>query len=667
MNRLFDGHGSVMPVSPRPFRAALLAVCGLVPALLAAQGVLKPASSDGAISGVVTDAATGLPLPGALVHIGAVHDAQYAEADVSQLTDAKGRFVFVDLPAADYDLTTERNGYFFGGYGQAEAFGGWRLIPLRDGQWFDSANVALRKYGGISGRVTDEQGEALVNVAVQALARVTIAGVEHLAASNIALTDDRGVYRLTALPAGRYAVMVPSAPATLPASAMHDMASFATEAMRRMGPGRPGIEIEAAIETTDTMRRLVMGRYPIPPPDLRGQTFTYPMTFAGGTSIASARSIVLQPGHDADDVDVQLVPVAATRVSGRVAGPPNAATGLALRLFSDELDGRATGQEAGLAVVGADGTFAFWRVPAGNYTIEALPLLGQYTLQSPPDQHFYGLRSLGMRLPSPAGGLPGFGLNGQAPSSAPSGIGFETSSSSRSRFWGRASISVSAQPVDNLVLSLRPTLTVQGRFVQDKPCTSIDSMSFVQLETANGDPRAAVPWTDHSPNCSDTFGFSAVLPGAYVFHSDSNWEMIKSVVAAGRDYTDVPIELASDLSNVVVTFTTAIPSLNGTVRDRSGQAITESSVVVAFPADPARWTNYGLSPRGILSTLTAADGTFRFRRIPAGDYAVVAVSGGSTTGWQAPGFFARSIGGATRVSIGWGDHKQADVRLPVPQ
>ena len=96
--------------------------------------------------------------------------------------------------------------YLDGGYGQRRPNGPFQTIDLADGERIGDAVIRLWKGGAITGRVLDEAGEPLVDVAVAAVRR---SGDGRLLTGPTARTDDRGVYRLATLTPGSYLVVVP--------------------------------------------------------------------------------------------------------------------------------------------------------------------------------------------------------------------------------------------------------------------------------------------------------------------------------------------------------------------------------------------------------------------------------------------------------------------------
>src|SRR5262245_12722604 len=96
-----------------------------------------------AVSGARTDAETKQPIPRVMVYLG--FQGRGAVGRLSrQISDAKGRFVFTDLPAGNnFFINASKFGYLEGhfGVGAGGPLGG--LITLTEGQWFREANVVM--------------------------------------------------------------------------------------------------------------------------------------------------------------------------------------------------------------------------------------------------------------------------------------------------------------------------------------------------------------------------------------------------------------------------------------------------------------------------------------------------------------------------------------------
>jgi hypothetical protein len=199
----------------RPIAAAFAVV--LTAASLPSAQAPTPAAARGAVSGVVTDAVTGRPIAGALLSLRRV--GAPASGTVSQVTDARGRFVFDELAGrTQYLLIAGKPGYVDGYYSQPQGHTpGQVRFALADGQWLDGVHITLSKLGAIGGVVTDEFGEPVVGAFVLALAEINAGGRRELAAGPAAKTDDRGEYRLTGLLPARYLVMLHGVQHSVPA------------------------------------------------------------------------------------------------------------------------------------------------------------------------------------------------------------------------------------------------------------------------------------------------------------------------------------------------------------------------------------------------------------------------------------------------------------------
>ena len=163
-----------------------------------------PRPGQAQVSGTVVDAATGEPIPEALVSLS-------RPVARRQLTDASGRFVFQDLPTGDsYSLTVSAPGYL-----DAPA----RMLVVGTAGVKDR-RIALQRAASLSGRVVDDSGQPIVGAYVRALARVWIGGRQRYVAGPFARTDDRGSYWIGGLCPGDYAVIVPSIQRTIAAAGL---------------------------------------------------------------------------------------------------------------------------------------------------------------------------------------------------------------------------------------------------------------------------------------------------------------------------------------------------------------------------------------------------------------------------------------------------------------
>ena len=632
---------------------------GLVVAALSSSGIpfglnQRTSAADAAISGVVVDGVTKQPIADAIVELSFGPRQNSGSAPLQQFTDARGRFVFSDLPAcSSCTINARKSGFLESAFGAPVAGGRARVIELAEGAWFSSADIMLWRLGSISGSVTNERGEPVSGVFVRALARTRVSGRDHLAAGELVRTDDRGMYRIDTLYPGRYLIMLPSVQASAPAEQVAASDGQAGEgarvADRPLPPGDRMIDLGNA--------RVLVGSYPVPPP-ANGQPFTYPITFAGGTGVSGASELTVDLGADLTGVDVQLNPVPAVRVAGVVQGPAEARAKLTLRLLAEGLEELGPGSEAGTTVVAVDGSFAFVNVPSGNYTIEAGVSQNQY--RSGPVRVFYA-----PVLPTLLGAAPTSTVVGLV-DAAPPGIAFSTTSLGTRRHWARVPVFAGPEGVSNVLVNLEPTASLRGSIVAESsdadPGLGTLARS-VRLETADGDPRLGIARSSPGGNVpAGEFVVDGVLPGTYFLRCETMPWVISSVKVNGQDHTHVPIDVVGDLSGVVVTFTSAASSLSGFVRTANG-ALAMDAAVIVFPVEPTQWTGYGLNPVRIRTALASTAGMFRLSTLVAGTYYVLGVPGAQVNAWHEPGFFKRAQAVANRVTLGWGEQKTADVRV----
>ena len=317
----------------------------------------------GALSGTVIDGVTNQPLSGAVVSLvmqmPPAGNAPTQRRIGQQLTDAKGRFVFTDLPPSDgYELTARRAAYFDSAHGALPGSGTGTRIFLSDGDWFSRAGISLWPTSAVTGRVLDERGDPVVGAYVRVLRRLMVAGREHLAPSAPVTTDDRGAYRVAGLDPGAYVVCAPSVQASVPATA--------------------NVPAEPALLDVDVETRLVVGRYPTPP-SRPGTAVAYVTScYPGGASMSQATPVEVRYGADASDIDLVLRPTPVFRVSGRVEGPAESLGGLSLRLLPRGSEGLGQGSETATALVSPSGAFTFLNVPAGDYIVDVRGTMAQY-------------------------------------------------------------------------------------------------------------------------------------------------------------------------------------------------------------------------------------------------------------------------------------------------
>jgi Carboxypeptidase regulatory-like domain len=276
------------------------------------------------ISGVVVDAVTGVPVA-------------HAEVSISEGTDETkttagedGRFIFQGLEAAKYPLFATAQGYVREGYNQHGGF----QTAVAVGSELDSEHVIFRLHRQviITGRVTDEHGEAVRQAQVMLFGTESTSGRHARFVQAQMQTDDLGEYRFVRLQPGKYYVAVEARPwyaqtgfSYLPEQDSHSFRSI------NSGPSRdPSLDV------------------------------VYPVAFYPGVTDEQAAGELNLTAGDKVEANVQLQAVPAVHV--RLTNLP--VSEIAIQIGANEkLFGTL---DMGLGVVSA-------QISAGEYEVAGLP------------------------------------------------------------------------------------------------------------------------------------------------------------------------------------------------------------------------------------------------------------------------------------------------------
>jgi protocatechuate 3,4-dioxygenase beta subunit len=260
------------------FAHAFAALFLLSPFTAHAQTAAGGAKPTGTISGKITVNEKGVP--------DILVAAQFADRPGQQpaaraKSDASGRYRLSGLPAGQYQITAIAPGLAAApqiGF-SSSFYGSGKGVVLASGEEADEVDIKLVQGSVITGRVTDADGQPVVEERIN-LQMVDQAGNPNNQATfgmwnyQMNLTDDRGIYRLYGLAAGRYRVSVGS--------------------------------IEGGF-------------------GMSGKRTYYTATFYGNTSDAARATIVeLQEGSEATNIDIRVGRATSTFVvSGRVVDAEN--------------------------------------------------------------------------------------------------------------------------------------------------------------------------------------------------------------------------------------------------------------------------------------------------------------------------------------------------------
>ncbi|HET9468991.1 MAG TPA: carboxypeptidase-like regulatory domain-containing protein [Vicinamibacterales bacterium] len=278
------------------------------------------------ITGRVVVADTGTPIRRAQISL----NSRDAGFNRNVTTDSEGRYELTGLPAGRYRLYVSKAGFVALEYGQARPFEAGKPLDIVAGQALEKIDFSLPRGSAITGRITDEFGDPITDVQVEAMRYQFVNGERQLVnAGRIAQTDDLGAYRIFGLMPGDYVVRASMRP--------------------NMPPGPRNADTEST-----------------------GYPGTY---YPGVTDVTQAQTVTAMLGQEVASIGFSLVPARLSRISGTVMGSngqPLAGAMVMIRTRGSNalaalrmnMIGNAGGQ------VRQDGTFQLTNVPPGDYTLD---------------------------------------------------------------------------------------------------------------------------------------------------------------------------------------------------------------------------------------------------------------------------------------------------------
>ena len=523
-----------------------------------ARDNLSPATGTASIHGRVVEASSGHPLSRVEIRAGSGAGPQ-----ASSLTDAEGRFDLNGLAAGTYTVAATKANYVRTAWGEQRAEGPGKRITLADGQRIDNINLTLRRAGVVIGRIVDEFGDPVTDVFVSAMRYQYVQGSRRLMPGGRgAATNDLGEFRVYGLSPGQYIIS-----ATL---------------RNFMGA-----------ETNDRTG--------------------YGATFYPGTgNVAEAQRLTIAPGQTITGINLTLLPIQTSKVSGTVLdaeGKPLVAAMVAVmqRIGLTQMGGN-------VSPVRSDGSFTVPNLTPGEYTL---------------------------RVNTPTG---------------------ESAA---------AEIAVAGTDISNIQLIVAKPSTLKGRVVFTPSATSDRPPKPTAIDVGAWRDWALGQQVRSPAHIKDDGTFEISLAAGRVqlravptgAEGGSPWRLNR-VIHNDVDVADTGIEIPPNgtIENVFVEMTNHTAEASGRVVDAVGNVVRDC-VVIVFAQNPVHWT---VQTR-YLSIARPGVGDLYRARLLAGDYYVVAMSDVETGAWTDPEFLSQARERATKFSIADGDTKTIDLRLaPAP-
>jgi hypothetical protein len=521
----------------------------------------------------------------------------------SVLTDDGGRFVFSRLPAGAFSVTARKAAYLAAPFGARRPGRAGMAIALTDAQR-ESISIVMFRGAAITGVLRDRFGTPVRGVDVRAIDARTLLVAPDAVPTEIATTDDRGVYRIYGLPPGEYFIAAlpllgGSGEITAPSASAID-AALAMLAARR--PPAPGVKPAPATAA--------------PQPTLGFAPVYYP----GTANHSEAAGVRVQAGEDRTGVDFEVRPLLMAAIDGVVRGDVPSLSAVRVSIipsgpsvqtviYSGSVSGRP---------MDAEGRFRYTNLSPGRYRVIARAQRGDVTPPTP-------------RI------VDGVQIRGRAGGAAPP-------TAAADYLYGVADVEVRGEDVASVSLVLQPGGTIAGRLTFDSagvtPAPSDLSTVRVSLSLEGGWGSVSSGGLTIGTSLlsspislvrrDGTFEIRGIGPGRFTLNVAfpsaalaGPWKP-RSAVVSGRNVLGDPLDLGPgvDVRDVTIGFSDRITELSGTLQGVSGELITEYYLVV-IPADRSMWRPRS---RRIVSVRPATDGRFVFADLLAGEYVLAAVT-----------------------------------------
>lgn len=381
---------------------------------------------------------------------------------------------------------------------------------------------------------------------------------------------------------------------------------YVVSAMNLMG-GRMARQLSAA-EVDAALKGTLVARDPLPP------TQSAPTYYPGTPRSDDAAGVVVNAGDDRPGVDFRLEFVRTGTINGTVVtgdGAPAVGASVEFTTVAGSAFARAS-----FIRVGADGNFGMAGIPPGSYVAVA---------------------------------------RGTGPTAG---------------HFAATAVELAGEDVARVTLTLRPALALNGRLAFEgttPPALAGRRIPIQPLKSPVGSITASL--TD----ANGVFSVASIVPGRYLIggplpfgaSADSVIWTLQSVVADGRDITDLPLEIVDSVPReIVVTYGDRGQELSGRLVTAAGAAASDFTVI-AFPASKEYWLP---NSRRIVTARPGTNGEFVLSQpgltsLPAGDYLIAAVTDIDRREQFDPAFLATLVPAAVPVTLKPGGRTVQDLMI----
>ena len=622
------------------------------------------APTNAVLIGQVVDAATGNPVPDAIVTLtgrpspsrgrgpgvpatGNMLDfiaaASAGRGNLERVAvDAEGRFVFHGLPVATYTVRAQATGYLSDYSGPIGLDSGPPTVEIRTGQTAARVRVPIWQEAVLTGIVVDEASEPVIRARVSAYRRtISRFGTITYDSPRSAATDDRGEYRMFGLAPGDYLVAVPQSHSTVLAAAadalMQGLVSGQMDMKQMASFGRGGSPMDPRAVRIGEWR-LSSDNVRVPAAAGDGPIAAYrTVYYPSALTAASAQSVTLRSGEERSGMNFAVEPVVTGRVMGIVVGPAGPVGGVAVRLTAagDRILGEASLPAVAETQTGADGRFTMLAVPPGQYRVIA----EREVLELPDD------------LPEELAANPMMKM-------------MVAMRGSTTPLYGDTTAAVGGGETIDVSITASEGVEVSGQleFEGGRPSEAAIARARMLLRALDG---ASTGVRTARADASARFSVRGVLPGRYAASSvlmdgPTQW-LIREATAGGRDVTNVPIVVEDKKVEMTVRFTNRVGTLRGTVRRESRPAPMAAAdaapplTAIVVPATYGQWTDLEMAIERVRFVRVGQDDTFRVGPLLTGEYLVAVVDEAQLDLGRGLAALSLIASQATRVTVAAGE------------
>lgn len=592
----------------------------------------------GSIEGTVVKVGTADGISKARVTLTIAQGSGTAQAVTA---DSEGKFVIRNLPAGQYRLTSTRDAYVTGSYGQRGPNGSGTAITLSDKQQLKDIRIPMTPSGAIAGRVISRDGEPVGNANVQAQRYMYQDGHRSLVTVQTVTTNDLGEYRLFWMPPGQYIV---SAQPVQPLSA--DAGGTFFVQTTRGGPAGVGAQLGVG----GVQRITITGANaagpldfngpggpggpggppppppPPPPPGVNAgnpDVAYLPVYYPGTIDAAAATAIDLRAGGTVTGVNMTVVEVHPVGIRGQVMSGGRPAAGAEVSIYQGSANSNGN-ISIRSATVTDMGTFEFRNVAPGSYELAA-------TLNSAGT----AVTMLGTSLGNASALFVGNrgGRNPNQPTMA-----------------AKTHVEVGTSDIDNVSLVLEAAFNINGKLTMEgRPTNASDStMSAVRLQLQSDPLIPPLAVASVNPEASGAFAIPGVAPGNYrltVAGLPRN-SYVKSALFNGVDVMNGGLRIDADpRGSLDVVLGTTPGSLDVMALDDKQMPV--SGVTVVLVPDAGQQKRYDIYK----NATSDASGKNHWDGLVPGDYKVYAWEDVENYAWTDPEFMRSVEGRGTSVHI----------------